>query len=68
MTQISYFICKTLGSQRPSVVVKLSYVMLQLKKKKSQWPNIANSYFLFTHADEYKLRIIAGILILTEIL
>ena len=38
------------------------------KKKTCQWPNIANSYFLFTHADEYKLRIIAGILILTEIL
>ena len=45
--------------------------MLCYSKKKTptcQWPNIANSYFLFTHADEYKLRIIAGILILTEIL
>ena len=38
------------------------------KNKTCQWPNIANPYFLFTHADEYKLGIIAGILILTEIL
>lgn len=65
MTQISHFICETLGSQ-----VKLCYATVKNKNKNKtcQWPNIANSYFLFTHADEYKLRIIAGILILTEIL